>query len=109
MLYVDFSAGNKDYKLRLNTRQTIALEKQLGCNPISIFGGGEDIPTITAMIHILYAALQPLQHGITLDNAYDIFDAWLADGHTATEFIPVIIEIYKASGIIKGESVEVKN
>ena len=29
MVYVDFTAGNKDYKLRLNTRNTIALEKNL--------------------------------------------------------------------------------
>lgn len=33
MLYTDFTAGNKDYKLRLSTRNIVALEKQLGANP----------------------------------------------------------------------------
>lgn len=101
MLYVDFTAGNKDYKLRLSTRQTVSLEKQLGCNPLSIFGDGETIPTITTMVYILYASLQQLNHGISLDDAFNIFDDYLADGHVVTDFIPVIVEIYKVSGIIK--------
>lgn len=57
MMYVDFNAGNKAYKLRLNTRNTVALEKQLGCNPLAIFGDGESIPTITVMVTILHASL----------------------------------------------------
>ena len=101
MLYVDFTAGNKDYKVRLSTRQTVSLEKQLGCNPLSIFGDGETIPSITTMVYILYASLQQLNHGISLDDAFNIFDDYLADGHVVTDFIPVIVEIYKVSGIIK--------
>ena len=103
MNYVDFTAGNKEYKLRLGTREIVALEKQLGCNPLTIFGNGDTIPTITTMVNVLHASLQQLNHGITLNNAYDIFDAYLADGHTMTEFIPVIIEIYKMSGLIGNE------
>lgn len=106
MNYIDFTAGNHAYKLRLTTRSIVALEKSLGCNPLAIFGSGDTIPTITVMVHILHAALQPLNHGITLDNAYDIFDAWLADGHAMTDFLPVILDIYKASGLIRGESEE---
>lgn len=100
MMYVDFTAGSKDYKLRLNTRATVALEKQLGCNPLAIFGDGETIPKLTDMVNILYASLQPLNHGISLNDAYDIFDAYLDDGHAATDFISVILDIYKVSGII---------
>lgn len=103
MNYVDFIAGNKEYKLRLSTREIVVLEKQLGCNPLNIFGNGDTIPTITTMVQILHASLQQLNHGITLNDAYDIFDAYLADGHTMTEFIPVIIEIYKMSGLIGNE------
>jgi hypothetical protein len=112
MNYIDFTAGNKDYKLRLNTRNTILLEKQLGCNPLNIFGDGETIPTITVMVAILHASLQQYNHGISLNDAYDIFDRWLDDGNSTTDFIPVILEIYKASGIIpkdNQEDEEVKN
>lgn len=113
MNYINFTAGNKEYKLRLNTRNTILLEKQLGCNPLSIFGDGETIPTITVMVAILHASMQQYNHGINLNDAYDIFDAWLADGNSTTDFIPTILEIYKASGIIPKDvetgEVETKN
>lgn len=103
MNYVEFFVGDKVYKLRLSVRATIALEKQLGMNPISIFGNGDTIPTFTVMVQILHAALQQLQHNITLDNTYDIFEKWLDEGNTATDFLPVIVDVYKVSGIIKNE------
>lgn len=108
MMYVDFTAGNKNYKLRLTTRGVVALEKQLGCNPLMIFGNGDKVPTITTMVQVLNAALQPMNYGITLDDAYDIFDEYLNDGHIVTDFIAVIVEIYKVSGLIKnsGENTE---
>ena len=109
MVYYDFTAGDKTYKLRISTRNTVALEKQLGCNPLAIFGNGDSLPTITEMVSILNVALQQLNHGITMNDAFDIFDAWLDDGHTATEFIPVIIEIYRVSGLIGKETGDEKN
>lgn len=106
MLYIDFKAGNKEYKLRLTTRNIVALEKQLGCNPLSIFGNGDTLPTITTIVQVLFASLQTYQHGLTLDDAFNIFDAYLEDGHAMTDMIPVIIEIYKASGLIRNEEQE---
>lgn len=106
MNYIDFEVGNKTYKLRLSTRNIVLLEKQLGCNPLSIFGNGETVPTITVMVAVLHASLQQYNHGITMNDAYDIFDDYLAEGHTSVDFLPVIIEIYKASGIIPRDSKE---
>ena len=104
MTYVDFSAGNKEYKLRLTTRNIVSLEKALGCNPLAIFGDGETIPTITTMISVLHASLQSLNHGISLNDAYDIFDAYLEDGNTMVDFLPIIINVYKVSGLMKEEA-----
>lgn len=101
MMYYDFEANGKAYKLRLNTRAVVALEKQIGCSPLGIFGKGDTIPTTTTMVYVLHAALQQYQHGITINDAYDIFDDYLADGNTSVDFINVIVEVYKASGIIK--------
>ena len=106
MLYFDFEAGNKTYKLRLNTRNTVMLEKTIGCNPLSIFGDGDTIPTVTMMVNVLFASLQQYHHGISLNDTFDIFDEYLADGHGATDFIPVILEVYKVSGIIKDSNGE---
>lgn len=107
MLFVNFTAANKEYRLRLDTQNIIALEKLIGCNPLAIFGNdGERLPTITEMVNILYCSLQPLNHGISLKDTFDIFDNYLSDNHSATDFIPVIMEVYKASGIIKGSEVK---
>lgn len=109
MLYLDFTAGNQQYKLRLSTRNIVLLEKQLGCNPLMIFNDGDTIPTITQMVNILYVSLLQYNHGITLDKAYDIFDTYLDDGHTVIDFINVILELYKVSGIIKDDNKNEKN
>lgn len=102
MLFTELEIDNKVYKLRLDTRSVITLEKQLGCNPLAIFGDGETIPPLTTMVYILYAALQPLNHGISLNETYDIFDKYLEE-HALTDFLPVIVDIYKASGLIRDE------
>lgn len=106
MNYVDFTTNNKDYRLRLNTRAVVALEKQIGMNPLAIFGAGDTVPTITTMVAILHASLQQFEHGISLNDAFDIFDSWLADGHIMTDFIAVILDIYRVSGLIGKEGTE---
>jgi hypothetical protein len=103
-MYFDFEAGNKAYKLRLTTKAVMALESKIGCNPMMVFGNGNRIPTITEMVHILHNSLTHFNHGITVNDAMDIFDTWLADGHTPTDFISVIVNIYKSSGIIPADA-----
>jgi hypothetical protein len=111
MNYVDFEAGNKAYKLRLSTRGVIQLEKAIGCNPVSIFfeNGMERVPTITEMVCVLHSSLQQYNHGITMNDAYDIFDDYIADGHTTMDFIKVLFEVYQSSGLMPKNEEEVKN
>ena len=104
-MYVDFKAGEKDYKLRLSTRNIVALEKAIGMNPLSIFGKGEEIPSVTTMVMILWQSMQKFHHGIGLEDAYGIFDDYLTN-HRMTDFISVILEIYKVSGIISNDNSE---
>ena len=106
MMYVNFTAGNKDYKLRLNTRNIISLEKQLGCNPLMIFSDENTMPTLTVRVNILHASLQAYNHGITLTDAYTIFDEWLDDGNLMTDFLQIIVEIYRVSGLMKDVEVD---
>lgn len=106
MNYVIFEVGNKEYKLRLNVRNIVALEKRLGCNPLTIFGEGDKMPTITEMVNILHCSLQQLNHGITLEDSYTIFENWIEEGHNALDFLTVIVDIYKVSGIISNKAAE---
>lgn len=112
MNYIDFEAGNKSYKLRLNTRNIVALEKTLGRNPMAIFfeaDGNERIPTITEMVSILHCSLQQFNHGLSMNDAFDIFDEYVGEGHSTLEFIKVIMELYQASGLMPKNEEEAKN
>jgi hypothetical protein len=103
-MYIEFKAGEEVYKLRLNTKGLIELEKDLGYNPIQLFGVGDVpiTPTLEDMMKVFKAALKPY-HDIKEDEVYKIFDNWLDDDHIITDFIKVIIDIYKASGLLKTE------
>ena len=37
MLYTTFTVKDRDYKLRLNAKACVDLEKKLGTNPVNIF------------------------------------------------------------------------
>ena len=111
MVYIDFMAGGKEYKLRLNVRNIVLLEDQLGMNPIYIFNDEKNnhTPTTRQMVEVLHAALQVYQEGKTIDDAYAIFDEWLEDGHIITEFVGVITEIYTLSGLFTKDRKKRKN
>ena len=49
MLYTTITVGEKELRLRLRTQDCVALEREIGKNPISVFSGIEsgDLPTIS--------------------------------------------------------------
>lgn len=104
-MYIDFSAGNKEYKLRLDTKNVVQLEKTIGCNPLGIFGNGETLPTITVLVAVLHASLQHFHHGISMTDAYAIFDEYLEE-NDITKFIAVVVDIYRVSGLIPDDKTE---
>lgn len=104
--FVNFEAGERVYRLKMSISDVINLEKKIGCNPMGIFGLDESnpqMPTVTDMVAILCHSLQKYEHGITMKEAAEIFENWLEDDHQLADFIPIIFDIYKVSGIIKGE------
>ena len=38
-----------------------------------------------------------------MDEVYDIYDSYIEEGNTYVDFIAVILDIFKTSGIIKEE------
>lgn len=109
MNYIEFIVGDKEYKLRLSTRAVIALEKKLGGNPLKIFTdlkSKQDVPTTESMMLVFHAALQAFHKEISLDMAYDIFDEWLNEEHYSAEFLAIIVDLYKVSGLIQKDKAE---
>lgn len=105
MLYTNWTVGEKEYHLRLTTRATVELEKKLGRNPVEVFldAAGGHLPTLSAMASTLHASLQPLHHGITEGEAFEILDQWFEEGHVMTDLIPVLLEVFQVSGLVGRE------
>lgn len=111
MNYTNFYVGEKEYKLRLNTRAVVNLEKRLGKNPIDVFTTlvGNQLPKTSDLLMILHASMEQLNHGIKADDIYDIYDMYLEEGHSIADLINVIMEVFKSSGIIdSGAEIEVE-
>ena len=60
------------------------------------------------MLIILHSMLQAMHHGINLDKTYDLFDAYVAEGHNLFDLVPVFIEVFQESGYMaKSNGIEV--
>ena len=109
---VEFTVGKKTYNLRLNTRNIVQVEKKLGKNPLDVFTTleGNSVPKIADLMLILHASMQQFNHGVKEDDCYDIYDDYLAEGHTLVDFMHVLLDVFKVSGFgSKDEEGEVKN
>ena len=99
-MFTELIIGGNTYKLRLNTKASVALEKALGYNAISMFMDIDNgvMPKLGDILIVLHAMLQPLNHGISMDKVYELFDKYVEDGHSMYDLIPVFVEVFQESG-----------
>lgn len=102
MLYTELYIGGDAYKLRLTTKASVALEKALGYNPISMLmaiDNGE-MPKLADVLIMLHSMLQTYHHGYSLEKVYDLFDKYVAEGKGMFDLIPVFVEVFQNSGYL---------
>ena len=101
-MFTELTINGETYQLRLTTRTSIQLEKALGFNPIDILISMEDgkMPRLTDCLIILQYMLLSMNHGFNADKTMDLYDSYIAEGHTMLELIPVFIDVFKNSGYI---------
>lgn len=110
MLYTEVTIKGSEYKLRIDSRACVALEKKLGKSPLDVFVAAQNgsLPKLAEVIAILHASLQKYHHGITEDKTYDLYDEYIEDGGTFTDLIPIVLDVFMVSGFFKNEEEEVK-
>lgn len=110
MLYYTITINDKEYKARLTAKALVELEKKIGTNPINVFARmsvNENVmPDLEQLILILHASLQAMEHGITLEKTYNLYDEMVDSGKTMVDLVQDIIEIFKVSGMIPEENDE---
>ena len=104
MLFHIIKIGDTEYKCNINTNGLVSLERRLKGNPLNIFMtiGDENftLPKIEDLLIIFHESLTTYQHGISMEDVYDIFDKYIEDGKTIVDFINEIVEIFNVSGLL---------
>ena len=102
MLYTELQIGEEIFKLRLNTKNSLMLERALGYNPISLLMDIDKgkMPKLADILIILHAMLQTYQHGYNMEKVYELFDKYSDEGKSMFDLIPVFVEVFEQSGYI---------
>ena len=111
-MFTTLTIKDKDYKLKLDAKASIELEKKLGTNPLNLLmkiNNNNELPSLNTLLTIIHASMQAFNHGISLDDMYGIYDDFVEEGHTMLDLVPVIIEIFKVSGFINSAEEDAKN
>ena len=109
-MFTELTIGSESYKLKLTTRTSIALEKALGYNPLTMLMKIDEgvMPTLNDILIILHNMLQAYHHGMNMDKVYNLFDRYVEDGHNMFDLIPVFVEVFQESGYIAKPGTEVE-
>lgn len=102
MLYTELKIGEEIFKLRLNTKNSIMLEKSLGYNPIGLLMDIErgKMPRLEDILKVLHACLQTYHHGYNMDKVWNLYDDYVSDGKTMFDLIPVFVEVFQQCGFL---------
>lgn len=98
--FTTWTVAGKEYDLKLKSSSICEAEEKLGGTNILMYIGAENgFPTLNAMMIITYYAMKPWNHGIELNEVYDLYDTYIEEGHNMTEFYTdVFVNIYEVSG-----------
>lgn len=109
MNYYGFELGGKQLKARLTTKAICNLEDKLGTNPINILLSANEskLPKLKDLLVIIHASLQSLEHNISINDVYDMWDEHLAKGGKLEDLINIVVGIFQSAGLLtNGESKE---
>lgn len=109
MNYTAFQVGTKELKLRLDTKNTVALERVIGTNPVNelMKCAAGQLPSFDFVSATLHASLQKFEHGYSMPKVYELIDEAIEEGKNLADFIPTLMDVFQVSGLIpKGDEEE---
>lgn len=109
MTYSTFTVKGKEYKAKINARGTVELERFLGTNPVNIIlamGDNEEVPSVEKMLKIIQVAVATFVPSFKMSDAYDLYDDFIEEGNAMADLVPIVLDIFKASGFLKQDEEE---
>ena len=96
----------EEYKLRLRTVDVIQVERKIGHNLMDMFMGiqEEKLPKLGDLLAVIHASMAAYNHGITEAKLFELYDAYIEEGHSMFDLVPLVLELLQNGGVIpKGE------
>ena len=92
---------NGKYDCKLTTRALVAIEEDLGKNPLNeLFA--DDMPKVGTLTTIMYYALKACNKSLEKETALDILDEYFdVEDNDIMSLSTFIYQLYKASGLVK--------
>ena len=121
-MYKIFHVGEHEYKVKLTTSATIAVEDKIGGNildPVMNMGeieadqdgkvnavniGKTSLPSVKYMATVLWGGLQKYHHNITFSKVMDLLDEYFDSGKTQFDLFTFIMEFFTETGILGTEN-----
>lgn len=85
-----WTVGGTDHRMKLTTGMTTKLENKYGTNVMNLIMA-DSTPPLSVMLTVAQAALAPWEHNTTIDKVYRLYDQWIDEGGSQTEFLQKII------------------
>ncbi len=105
--WATWEVDGSEYKLKLTVGAITKLEEQFKTNLINVLDG---VPALKIMLTVTHAAMQKFHHGIKYKEVEDLFEKYIDEGGSQTEFLTdVFMPIYQASGFFSGSMAETVN
>jgi hypothetical protein len=96
--------GGSEYNLKITTANAVELEEQIGTD---LLKGLEKLAEIGTLAKYYFAAAKSLNDNIKkIDDVYQLFDDYLAQGGSYDELQTLIIDVLVLSGILTEKSGE---
>lgn len=102
MKFKEYTINGKEYKFRLTTRGVIGFEKKVGPLLTNI----EKMIEAEPMTILIWSSLQnPLNHGVSIDDAMDLLDFMIEEGiiDTAEKRMNFVSELLVDAGFLAKE------
>ena len=92
--------GDKEYKLRLTAGAIKSIENRLGKSIFKAFENLRD-NLVDTFIAVIWGAMQPLNPDFTYEQATDLFDEYIAEGHSFDDLMREVNGLLAVSGFFK--------
>lgn len=81
-----WTVGGVEHKMKLTTAMITKLENKYRTNVMGLIMT-EEVPPLSVMLTVAQAAIAPWEHGTSIERIYGLYDRWLEEGGSQSEFL----------------------